>query len=109
MNPDPEVLCCICVGGLISTGVCLLVGGPILERTWVLVNSDYWYSSQVTLLLSFFQFFILKLLEAMANKSDHIVSHKAIQGVKNGRQIVSNRKEPGFVMVPRMQLKCALC
>ena len=34
LNPDPAVLCCICVGGLISTGVCCLVSGPVPERSW---------------------------------------------------------------------------
>jgi hypothetical protein len=33
MNTDPEVLYCMCVGGLISAGVCCLVGGPVFERS----------------------------------------------------------------------------
>jgi hypothetical protein len=33
-SQDPEVLCCICVGGLISGSVCYLVVGPVFERTW---------------------------------------------------------------------------
>ena len=33
MNADPTVLNCICVGGLISAGVCCLVGGPVFERS----------------------------------------------------------------------------
>jgi hypothetical protein len=33
MSPNPAVLCCICVGGLISAGVCCLVGGPVSERS----------------------------------------------------------------------------
>jgi hypothetical protein len=31
MNTDPEVLYCMCVGGLISAGVCCLFGGPVFE------------------------------------------------------------------------------
>jgi hypothetical protein len=34
LNPDLEVLCCICSGGLLSAGVCCLVGGPVSERSW---------------------------------------------------------------------------
>jgi hypothetical protein len=33
LNPDPAVLCCICVGGPISAGVCCLVGVPVSERS----------------------------------------------------------------------------
>ena len=33
LSPDPEVLCCICVGGLILAGVCCLIGGPVSERS----------------------------------------------------------------------------
>jgi hypothetical protein len=32
MNADLEVLYCICVGGLISAGVCCLFGAPVFER-----------------------------------------------------------------------------
>jgi hypothetical protein len=32
LRPDQAILCCICVGGLISPGVCCLVGGPVSER-----------------------------------------------------------------------------
>ena len=28
-----NVLCCICIGGLISAGACCLVGGPVSERS----------------------------------------------------------------------------
>ena len=31
MNTDLEVLYCMCVGGLISAGVCCLVGGSVSE------------------------------------------------------------------------------
>jgi hypothetical protein len=31
-DPDPAVLWCICVGGLISAGVCCLVDDPVFER-----------------------------------------------------------------------------
>jgi hypothetical protein len=34
MNTDPEVLYYMCVGGLISAGVCCLFGGPVFERSW---------------------------------------------------------------------------
>jgi hypothetical protein len=33
MNTDPEVLCCMCVGSLISAGVCCLFGGSVSERS----------------------------------------------------------------------------
>ena len=33
MNTDPAVLYCMCVGGLISAGVCCLFGGPVFERS----------------------------------------------------------------------------
>jgi hypothetical protein len=33
LSPDPEVLCCICVGGLILAGVCCLVGVSVSERS----------------------------------------------------------------------------
>jgi hypothetical protein len=33
MNTDPEVLYCMCVGGLIAAGVCCLFGGPVFERS----------------------------------------------------------------------------
>jgi hypothetical protein len=33
VNTDPEVLHCMYVGGLISAGVCCLVGGPVFERS----------------------------------------------------------------------------
>jgi hypothetical protein len=33
LNPDPAVFCCKCVGGLISAGVCCLVGNPVYERS----------------------------------------------------------------------------
>jgi hypothetical protein len=33
MNTDPEIFYCMCVGGLISAGVCCLFGGPVLERS----------------------------------------------------------------------------
>jgi hypothetical protein len=33
MNTDPEVLYCMCVGGLLSAGVCCLFGGPVFERS----------------------------------------------------------------------------
>jgi hypothetical protein len=33
MNTDPDVLCCICFGGLISAVVCCLFGGPVFERS----------------------------------------------------------------------------
>ena len=29
----PVVLCCICVGGLISASICCLVGSPVFERS----------------------------------------------------------------------------
>jgi len=32
MNTDPEVLYCMCVGGLISAGICCLFGGSVFER-----------------------------------------------------------------------------
>jgi hypothetical protein len=32
MNTDPAVLYSMCVGGLISAGVCSLFGGPVFER-----------------------------------------------------------------------------
>ena len=32
LNPDPAVLCCICIGGLISAGVYCLVGILVSER-----------------------------------------------------------------------------
>jgi hypothetical protein len=34
MNTDPEVLYCMCIGGLMSAGVCCLFGGPVFERSW---------------------------------------------------------------------------
>jgi hypothetical protein len=34
LRPDQAVLCCICVRGLISAGVCCLVGGSVSERSW---------------------------------------------------------------------------
>jgi hypothetical protein len=33
MNTDPEVLYWMCVGGLISAGVCCLFGGSVFERS----------------------------------------------------------------------------
>ena len=33
LSPDQAVLCCICVGSLISAGICCLVGGPVSERS----------------------------------------------------------------------------
>jgi hypothetical protein len=33
MNTDPEVLFSMCIGGLISRGVCCLFGGPVFERS----------------------------------------------------------------------------
>jgi hypothetical protein len=33
MNTDPAVLCCTCVGNLLSAGICCLVGGPVYERS----------------------------------------------------------------------------
>jgi hypothetical protein len=33
MNVDLAVLYCMCVGGLISDGVCCLFGGPVFERS----------------------------------------------------------------------------
>jgi hypothetical protein len=33
LNPDRAVLCCICVGGLITAVVCCLVGVPVSERS----------------------------------------------------------------------------
>jgi hypothetical protein len=33
MNTDLEVLYCMCVGGLISAGVCCLFGGPVFDRS----------------------------------------------------------------------------
>ena len=33
MNTDRAVLYCMCVGVLISAGVCCLVGGPVFERS----------------------------------------------------------------------------
>jgi hypothetical protein len=35
LNTDPEVLCFIRVGGLISAGVCCLFGGPVFEGSQV--------------------------------------------------------------------------
>jgi hypothetical protein len=34
LNPNPAILCYICVGVLISAGVCCLAGGPVFERSW---------------------------------------------------------------------------
>jgi hypothetical protein len=34
MNTDLEVLCCRCVSGLISAGVCCLFGDPVFEKYW---------------------------------------------------------------------------
>jgi hypothetical protein len=34
MNTYLEVLYCMYVGGLISTGVYCLFGGPVFERSW---------------------------------------------------------------------------
>jgi hypothetical protein len=34
MNTDQVVLCCMCVGVLISVGVCCLFGGPVFEKFW---------------------------------------------------------------------------
>ena len=31
MSPDEAVLCCLCVGGLVSVGVCCLVGGSVAK------------------------------------------------------------------------------
>jgi hypothetical protein len=33
LNLDPAVLCSICIGGLISAGVCFLVGGPVYDKS----------------------------------------------------------------------------
>jgi hypothetical protein len=33
-NTDPEVRYCMCVGDLLSAGVCCLFGGPVSERSW---------------------------------------------------------------------------
>ena len=33
MNTDPDVLYCLCVGGLISVDVCCPFGGPGFERS----------------------------------------------------------------------------
>ena len=33
LDPDPAILCCICVGGLILAGVCCLVVVPVSERS----------------------------------------------------------------------------
>jgi hypothetical protein len=33
LSPDPTVLCCMHVGGLMSAGVCCLVGGPVSEKS----------------------------------------------------------------------------
>ena len=33
LNPDLAVLYCMCVVGLISAGVCCLLGGPVFERS----------------------------------------------------------------------------
>jgi hypothetical protein len=33
MNTDPDVLYCMCVGGLISSGICCLFGGPVFEKS----------------------------------------------------------------------------
>jgi hypothetical protein len=33
MNTDPTVLYSMCVGGLISGGVCCLFGDPVFERS----------------------------------------------------------------------------
>ena len=33
MNTDPKVLYCMCVGDLISAGICSLFGGPVFERS----------------------------------------------------------------------------
>jgi hypothetical protein len=32
MNTEPEIHYCMFVGGLLSTGVCWLFGGPVFER-----------------------------------------------------------------------------
>lgn len=50
----------------------------------------------------------LKLFEAMENKFDYIVSDKAIQGLKDGRQMVSNRKQPSCIWFPGYSWKCVL-
>jgi hypothetical protein len=34
MNTDLEVLYCMCIGGLMSAGVCCLFGSPVFERSW---------------------------------------------------------------------------
>jgi len=33
LNPDPGVLCGVCVGGLISAAACCLVSDPVSERS----------------------------------------------------------------------------
>jgi hypothetical protein len=33
LRPDQVVLCCICVRGLVSAGVCCLVGDSVSERS----------------------------------------------------------------------------
>jgi hypothetical protein len=51
MNTDLEVLYCLCVGGLISAGVCCLFGDPVFDRSWgVQINWDCWSSYRNALL-----------------------------------------------------------
>jgi hypothetical protein len=33
LSQDPTILCCVCVEGLISAGMCCLVGGPVFKRS----------------------------------------------------------------------------
>jgi hypothetical protein len=60
-EPDPAVLCCLCVRGLISVGVSCLASGSVFKRSrggdQVQVSWDCCSSYRVTLLLSFFQLF----------------------------------------------------
>jgi hypothetical protein len=55
MNTDLEVLYCMCVGGLISTGICCLVGGQMLRDSGVQINWDRCSTYRISRLLSFFQ------------------------------------------------------
>jgi hypothetical protein len=55
MNTDQAVLCCMCVGDIISAGVCCLVGGPVFERSLGSRLIEIAGIPRTALLLSFFQ------------------------------------------------------
>jgi hypothetical protein len=43
MNTDPEILYCMCDGGLVSAGVCCVFGDPVSERSrgFRLIKTSY--------------------------------------------------------------------